>query len=81
MGMSETDNSCLKCKGETESGFVLDTAGTMLQINSSWIEGTPESASFMAGYAGRRAQTVNKVMRCRTCGYLEYYASGELLYA
>lgn len=79
--MPEADNSCVKCKGETEAGFVLDTASPTLQLNSSWIEGTPESASFLSGYAGRRMRAVNKVMRCKSCGYLEYYASGELLYA
>jgi hypothetical protein len=79
--MSAVDNSCLKCKGETEAGFVHDTVSATVQHPPYWIEGMPEPDSFLSGYAGRRMRTVNKVLRCKTCGYLEYYASGELLYA
>ena len=80
--MPEADNSCVKCKGETEPGFVHNVSSpTAVQPLSSWIEGTPELSSFFSGYAGRQMRLVNKVMRCKTCGYLEYYASGELLYA
>jgi hypothetical protein len=79
--MPEADNSCLKCTGETELGFVLDMLSPMSQLQSSWIEGKPEPDSLIAGYAGRRMRMVNKVLRCKACGYLEYYASGELLYA
>jgi len=79
--MPGIDNSCLKCKGETEQGFVLDMVGAGTHHPTYWIEGMPEPPSFLSGYAGRRMRTVNKVMRCKTCGYLEYYASGELLYA
>jgi predicted nucleic-acid-binding Zn-ribbon protein len=79
--MPEANNSCLKCKGETEPGFVLDTVSATVHQPPSWIEGMPEPDSLLSGYAGRRMRTVNKVMRCKTCGYLEYYASGELLYA
>ena len=79
--MPEVNNSCLKCKGETEQGFVLDTVSATVHHPPSWMEGVPEPDSFLSGYAGRRMRTVNKVMRCKTCGFLEYYASGELLYA
>ncbi len=79
--MPERDNCCVKCTGETELGFVLDTVSPTVQLLSSWIEGAPESHSSLSGYAGRRMRMVNKVMRCKTCGYLEYYASGEVLYA
>jgi len=79
--MPEADKSCVKCKGETESGFIFDRVSPVLELSSCWIEGTPESSSFFSGYAGRQMRMVNKVMRCKTCGYLEYYASGELLYA
>ncbi|HZH31157.1 MAG TPA: hypothetical protein VEY11_10375 [Pyrinomonadaceae bacterium] len=79
--MPEAEDSCLKCKGETELGFVLDMLSPMNQLQSSWIEGKPEPDNLLAGYAGRRMRAVNKVLRCKACGYLEYYASGELLYA
>ncbi|MCA1565203.1 MAG: hypothetical protein LC803_06140 [Acidobacteria bacterium] len=79
--MVEVNNSCLKCKGETEQGFVLDTLSAGVQRQPFWIEGAPEPDSFLSGFAGRQMRTVNKVLRCKTCGYLEYYASGELLYA
>lgn len=68
-------------QGETEPGFVLDTLSATVQSHPCWIEGVPERPSLLSGYAGRRMRTVNKVMRCKACGYLEYYARGELLYA
>jgi hypothetical protein len=79
--MPEADDACLKCKGETEPGFVLDTLSATVQSCPYWIEGKPEPDSMLAGYAGRRMRAVNKVLRCKACGYLEYYATGELLYA
>ena len=78
--MPKADHSCVKCKGETEAGFVLDMLNPTLQVTPSWIEGNPESRSFLSGHAGREMRMVNKVLRCRACGYLEYYATGELLH-
>ena len=65
--------TCSKCGGRMEEGFVLDqTYGACL--TSKWIEGRPIKA-FLTGIKirGRTAREIQS-FRCTICGFLESYA-------
>jgi predicted nucleic-acid-binding Zn-ribbon protein len=66
-------NTCAKCGGAMEAGFVLDqTHGGLAQ--SSWVDGAPErSVWFGIKLKGHRRLLVTTA-RCLQCGYLESYA-------
>jgi hypothetical protein len=75
--MSETQPTCLKCRGAMERGHVPDSGyGEVLQTR--WSRGDPEPRRFIGGIKWRRSEQVPMTAyRCTTCGFVEFYALPE----
>jgi len=64
------DNSCPKCGGAFENGFLLDRSGSAVHI-STWVQGSPKVEG-----SGVNEEPSSPVVtkRCKACGYLESFA-------
>jgi Domain of unknown function (DUF6487) len=62
--------TCPKCKGQMESGTILDYWSNQTWNQSQWALGTPKPSFFSGAPKSRNVFT----FRCTTCGYLESYA-------
>ena len=69
------EQTCPKCGGGMEHGFVLDnTSGAGGAVSETWQDGAPQK-SFWTGVKLLRDQQRPVVSyRCERCGYLESYA-------
>lgn len=81
--MSEQKSQCAKCAGQMETGFVLDRNTVYVAPADNlllWIEGEPERG-ILGGFkvAGKKTREL-RADRCMSCGYVEFYASDEILY-
>jgi predicted nucleic-acid-binding Zn-ribbon protein len=74
--MAKTSQSCPKCNGHMEQGFVLDnTYGA--RVVSQWAAGAPQK-SFWSGTKLPDEKLIPiGTFRCSSCGYLESYARQE----
>ena len=75
--MAHYPETCPKCGGAMERGFVLDnTYGS--QLVSQWAPGIPE-ASFWTGTKSIDEEKLIPLgaFRCADCGFLEFYARSE----
>lgn len=67
-----TPQSCAKCQGAMELGFVVDHDDVLKQMR--WVRGAPQS-SIWSGLSIDHDQMYKAVAyRCLKCGYLEFYA-------
>ena len=73
--MTGRSNSCPKCQGAMDQGFVVDASYTESR-QSTWMNGTPERNIWLGGIktSGRERFPVT-TYRCTRCGYLESYAA------
>ena len=68
---------CLKCSETMEEGYVLDSIATQTKPET-WVEGEkPKSVWEALTNNGDKRSFEVKVYRCKSCGYLESYASTE----
>lgn len=66
---------CPKCNGTMVEGFTIDqTYGSMAV--PSWVEGAPERSVWTGVKLGGKAKLDVATWRCRSCGFLEHYATG-----
>jgi hypothetical protein len=65
---------CPKCSGSMAEGFVVDVAHGAVAV-SSWVEGAPEKSVWTGVKVGGRPRSEIATWRCRSCGFLEHYAS------
>jgi hypothetical protein len=74
--MPQTTDQCVKCGGVMRIGFVSDKADYNMPTYLIWGDGEPKE-SIWTGVkpSGQERKTVDKVMRCTDCGYLEFYAT------
>ena len=70
--MTDKPDSCSKCGGQLEKGFIVDHTGAQYAQRSSWNPGDPKKA-FWSGLDITNAVPVD-TFRCTSCGYLESYA-------
>jgi hypothetical protein len=63
---------CVKCGGEMEEGFLLDS--TYGRLQSEWVEGAPEQSGWTGIKLKGKKQLPLVTFRCARCGYLESYA-------
>ena len=67
---------CQKCNSEMETGFIPDY-GFMNEIaQSQWIEGGPEKTWVGIKQKGKKILVID-TLRCISCGFLEFYATGK----
>lgn len=72
------ERKCSKCSGELAEGFILDHGHYNAKTQQIWVEGQPE-ASFWSGLKTDDRAVFNvRAMRCANCGFLEFYADGEI---
>ena len=82
--MTEAVLSCPKCGDKMVRGYVLNSADDFTFLGE-WIEGVPKAAgAFSFSIRGNGIEMPNAsqrwaigTFRCRTCGFLESYASME----
>lgn len=66
---------CLRCKGPTSVGLVLDRGDYNIGIVQQWVEGAPET-SFWTGLKTKGRESFKVLTsRCDRCGHLESYAT------
>ncbi len=74
--------TCPKCSDEMELGYTPDYAHNTTLLGQ-WIRGNPKRSWFaIFGYPVIRPTTSGKavpmgVYRCKSCGFLEFYARDE----
>ena len=74
--MSPRSDTCPKCRGRMQAGFVPDFSyGAVLQ--GSWFEGVPEKGLLGNLKVRGKDKYLITVYRCSSCGYLESYAMPE----
>ena len=64
-----TPNSCPKCAGEMQEGFVRD-----MSYASQWVAGKPEKGFFAGAKMGSKEKFFIQTFRCAKCGFLEAFA-------
>jgi len=70
--------SCIKCGDSMTRGFLADR-GQISYFLAEWIEGEPEYSKLL-GITGsdvevaERERHAVRALRCRGCGFLEFYA-------
>lgn len=64
------DNSCPKCGGVFENGFLLDRSRSAVHV-TTWVQGSPKVDG-----SGVNEEPSSPVVtkRCKACGYLESFA-------
>ena len=73
--MSTKDVGCPKCKGQMETGFIMDANyGESYASPSRWLEGKPEKSIWSGVKMSKKKNVQIETLRCVKCGYLESYA-------
>lgn len=67
-------NSCPRCQGAMEEGFVLTGRDTYRRA-AGWVKGQPKK-NWLLGLKFSQAPIDIQTWRCGRCGYLESYARG-----
>lgn len=69
---------CIRCDGELERGFMLDKGESDITSQATWASGEPDNSFFRLSAARSGSMTLPVVTyRCKSCGRLESFASGE----
>lgn len=65
---------CSECGGTMQEGYILDITPSG-RVQSSWIEGQPET-SFLHGFLTTKGKQAFYTIayRCKSCGFLKFYA-------
>jgi hypothetical protein len=74
--MSGSTQRCPKCNGELIQGFVVDYTEGGGRFVQHWAVGPPQK-SFLMGTKLPKGCLPVGTFRCKSCGYLESYASDE----
>ena len=69
-------NTCPKCSGEMERGFILERSLNDYAPNV-WVEGPPESSFWTQTKISGKVKRLVESHRCVNCGFLESYATQE----
>lgn len=72
--MVDDENSCPKCRGRMETGFVIDQGDTKYTRVSQWTQGPPEQSFWLGVNLKGRDVLPITTFRCIRCGFLEGYA-------
>ncbi len=76
--MNESNTNCQKCSVEMEEGFILDhTYGA--NMTSNWVEGEPVKSFWYGTKVIDKKQYQVKTLRCVRCGFLESFATEEII--
>jgi hypothetical protein len=74
--MSAIPQSCPKCKGAMQQGFILDlTYGA--RVVSQWAAGAPRKSFWQGTKLPEEGLIPIGTFRCSMCGFLESYAREE----
>jgi predicted nucleic-acid-binding Zn-ribbon protein len=73
--MSPRSDTCPKCRGRMQAGYVPDFGTAVVQ--GSWFEGVPEKGLLGNLKLRGKDKYPITVHRCSSCGYLESYAAPE----
>lgn len=65
---------CPKCTGSMVEGFTVDVTHGAIGV-SSWVEGQPQKSIWTGVRLSGRSRTDIASWRCRSCGFLEHYAT------
>lgn len=68
-------DTCIRCDGELETGFLLDRGDSNITSQGTWASGAPNTSllRFSAVRFGNRTMPV-VTYRCTRCGRLESFA-------
>jgi len=72
--MTDDTNTCPKCGGEFENGFLLDRASEGRALPLLWSEPKGLGLGGIRVKGGDPAHVEVDAYRCLSCGYLELYA-------
>ncbi len=73
----DQDLKCPKCQGEMVQGFIPDSGSANAKYVSSWVEGQPKRSWFEYTKVPVGGGTPIAAFRCKSCGYLEFYADDK----
>ncbi len=71
-------DTCPKCTGATEPGFIVDSGLLGAPSQSKWVQGEPKHSWQVPGVAMFSNRITVITYRCRECGFLESYAGDEV---
>ena len=74
--MSNEKLVCPKCRGELVQGFVPDYSQASIFV-SSWHEGQPKKSFWTVAKTPLAKGIPIGALRCRQCGFLEFYADAN----
>lgn len=81
--MNQPASNCPKCHGEMELGYSIDRSSNATFVGQ-WGRGTPEKHWWYSLQVNNVVQTPksNQIIpigtyRCKSCGFLEFYAREE----
>lgn len=66
---------CVKCSGDMEQGFMVDRGDMHMKEQAEWASGEPNRSFWRGSTVESKERTLPvTTLRCKTCGYLEFYA-------
>jgi hypothetical protein len=69
---------CIRCNGELEKGFMVDTADSGITRQANWASGTPNTSFWRVSAVQSSNKTLAVVTyRCKSCGRLESFAHDQ----
>lgn len=75
--MNEVSQSCPKCEGDMQQGFILDMTHRG-RLVSHWRPGVPQRSDWTGTHDAPQDQVIPiGVFRCGSCGFLESYARDD----
>ena len=72
--MASRSLSCPRCSGSMEPGYIIDESYGKFGPEK-WVEGTPEWSVWTGLKLRGKAKLEVSTYRCRSCGFLESYAT------
>ena len=75
--MPTAPDTCPKCQGPMQEGFIRDLMHGNGHAVSRWIAGSPVPSFWTGTKINDKEQHPIQSYRCTSCGYLESYATGE----
>ena len=72
--MASRSLSCPRCSGSMEPGYIIDESYGK-SGPEKWVEGTPEWSVWTGLKLRGKAKLEVSTYRCRSCGFLESYAT------
>ena len=75
--MLNPPETCPKCEGQMQEGFIPDKTHGGGQVVSRWIAGVPEWSFWQGTKISGKEQYPVQSFRCSRCGFLESYANDQ----